>query len=58
MTLSENRAKSVMEFLIAQGISEKRLSAKGFGESKPKLPNSSAVNRAKNRRTEFLFIDQ
>jgi outer membrane protein OmpA-like peptidoglycan-associated protein/tetratricopeptide (TPR) repeat protein len=55
MSLSENRAKSVKKFLESCQIESARLSAKGFGETKPKLPNDSESNRAKNRRTEFLI---
>lgn len=56
LTLSDNRAKSVYEYLIAKGISASRLSYKGFGESKPVDTNETEVGRAMNRRTEFLVI--
>jgi outer membrane protein OmpA-like peptidoglycan-associated protein/tetratricopeptide (TPR) repeat protein len=55
LILSEDRSKGVREYLISQGIKSDRLSAKGFGETQPKLPNSSEVNRAKNRRTDFVI---
>lgn len=55
LVLSENRAKTVMNYLVSQGISQERLSAKGYGETKPKLPNNSTENRAKNRRTDFVI---
>lgn len=58
LVLSENRAKSVVEYLVSQGISKNRLSFKGFGESKPKVPNTTAEGRAKNRRTEFLLLSE
>ncbi len=58
LTLSENRAKQVMEYLIANGIEKTRLSSQGFGEKKPKVPNTDQENRAKNRRTEFLFVSE
>lgn len=51
--LSENRAKGVVAYLEEQGIAKNRLQAEGFGESKPKFPNTSEANRAKNRRTDF-----
>ena len=51
--LSERRAKSVMTYLIAGGIPSGQLSAKGYGESKPLVPNTTARNRARNRRIEF-----
>ena len=55
LILSENRAKSVMNYLVSMGVKAERLNAKGFGESKPKLPNTSDENRSQNRRTEFLI---
>jgi len=58
LKLSENRAKAVVEYLVQQGVSKERLTYQGFGESKPKFPNTSNENRAKNRRTEFLFVSQ
>lgn len=54
-TLSENRAKAAMDYLISKGISATRLKSEGYGESKPKVPNTSAENRAQNRRTDFLI---
>jgi len=44
-----------MNYLVEQGIDANRLNSKGFGESKPKLPNTSDENRAKNRRTDFVI---
>lgn len=58
LILSKNRAKAVMDFLVAKGIESSRLSSEGFGEKKPKLPNTSNQNRAKNRRTEFLLLSE
>lgn len=56
-TLSTNRAKSVYDYLIQQGqIDPKRLRYKGYGDSKPKVPNDTPENKAKNRRTEFKII--
>lgn len=54
LTLSANRAKSVFDYLITVGkINTQRLSYKGYGDTKPKVPNDSPENKAKNRRTEF-----
>lgn len=53
--LSANRAKGAMEYIASQGVSSSRLKSEGFGESKPKVPNNSEANRAKNRRTDFLI---
>jgi len=54
--LSQNRAKAVYDFLITHAIPAERLTYKGYGDSLPKLSNSIAENRAKNRRTEFKVI--
>ncbi|MBM3429726.1 MAG: hypothetical protein FJX99_01935 [Bacteroidetes bacterium] len=56
LLLSQNRANAVKDYLVNKGIEAERLKAIGFGESKPSVPNSNEVNRAKNRRTEFEFI--
>jgi len=58
MTLSKERAKNVYSFLVAQGISESRLSSKGFGMSNPLAGNKTEVGRAKNRRTEFVILEK
>ncbi len=52
--LSEDRAKSVKAALVELGIDESRLTVKGFGASKPVNDNSSAENKARNRRVEFV----
>ncbi len=52
--LSENRAKAVQQYLVNTGkIGVGRLSYRGYGDSRPKVPNDTAENKAKNRRTEF-----
>lgn len=55
MELSKNRANEVKKYLEKQGISNTRMTAQGFGETKPKLANTSEQNRAVNRRTDFLI---
>ena len=52
--LSEERAKAVVTKLVEMGITNDRLSAKGFGESKPLSDNHSPEGRANNRRVEFV----
>ena len=52
--LSENRAKAVREYLIKKGIAETRMTSNGYGDTKPVLPNTTAANKAKNRRVEFV----
>lgn len=56
LSLSEQRAKSVVNFLISKGITSNRLLSKGYGETKPLAPNDSDINRAKNRRTELKVL--
>jgi outer membrane protein OmpA-like peptidoglycan-associated protein len=53
LTLSNNRAKSVYDYLVGTGIAADRLSYKGYGDTVPKVPNTTAENKARNRRTEF-----
>lgn len=53
-TLSENRAESVMNAILAQGIDKSRLSSKGWGASKPIADNRTEEGRAKNRRVEIV----
>ena len=53
-TLSEERAKTVMDKLIEMGISAKRLKSTGWGESKPIGENDTAEGKANNRRVEFV----
>jgi outer membrane protein OmpA-like peptidoglycan-associated protein len=55
-TLSENRAKSVYDFLISGKIDPSRMVFKGYGKTQPIAPNDNDENRAKNRRTEFKII--
>lgn len=53
MKLSQNRADAVKNYLITKGVLLDTITAKGFGESKPLVPNDSDANREKNRRVEF-----
>ncbi len=55
LILSEERAEAVKKYLISLGVDESRLTSKGYGETMPKVENSSASNRAKNRRTDFVI---
>jgi outer membrane protein OmpA-like peptidoglycan-associated protein/flagellar hook assembly protein FlgD len=56
LALSEKRSKSVMDYLVSRGISAERLAFRGMGETAPFIPNTSAENRRRNRRVEFLLI--
>ncbi len=55
LELSEQRAQGVKDYLVSLGVAKARLTAKGFGETVPKVPNDSDTNRAMNRRTDFVI---
>lgn len=57
--LSDERAKAVMTYLIQkESIDASRLDAKGWGSEKPLASNDTEDGREKNRRVEFLVVDQ
>ena len=56
ITLSENRAKSVVNYLIGKGIVPGRLDWKGYGSTMPVGSNETESGRAKNRRTEIVIL--
>ncbi len=60
LNLSDRRAKSVMKWLVDRGgVDAKRLTAKGYGETKPLVtPEETDADREKNRRVEFLILEQ
>ena len=53
LKLSDARANSVMEYLVKQGVPQERISAKGYGMTRPIEDNKTKAGRAKNRRVEF-----
>ncbi len=53
-TLSENRAGSVRDYLVQQGVATNSVSARGFGNTLPVTSNDSAAGRQQNRRVELL----
>jgi outer membrane protein OmpA-like peptidoglycan-associated protein/tetratricopeptide (TPR) repeat protein len=55
LRLSQNRAKSVYNYLIANGITPLRLTYQGFGKALPVADNATEEGRAKNRRTVFVI---
>lgn len=54
--LSEDRAKAVMNYLVSKGISEKRITWKGYGGSKPIASNATEASKKLNRRVEFTIL--
>jgi OOP family OmpA-OmpF porin len=56
--LSEDRAKSVADYLAAQGIDRSRIEAAGFGDTRPVAPNLTARGRELNRRSEFIILER
>jgi OmpA-OmpF porin, OOP family len=62
MTLSANRARSVMEYILSKGIATKRIISQGYGETKPVAANANAdgtdnpEGRQLNRRVEFKIL--
>lgn len=56
--LSDDRANAVVTWLTSHGVAADRLAARGYGQTKPLVPNVTAQNRAKNRRVQFIIVDQ
>jgi outer membrane protein OmpA-like peptidoglycan-associated protein len=63
LLLSQRRAESTVKYLVNNGIAQQRLTAKGYGETKPIALNTNPdgsdnpVGRARNRRTEFKIVE-
>jgi outer membrane protein OmpA-like peptidoglycan-associated protein len=55
VTLSQQRAAAVVEFLKGRGIAAARLQAEGFGDARPLFPNTTPEGRQRNRRVEVLL---
>jgi outer membrane protein OmpA-like peptidoglycan-associated protein len=56
--LSEQRAESVRAFLVRAGVDPSRFETKGFGDTKPIGPNATEAGRKKNRRVQFIILEQ
>ena len=54
--LSDNRARSVMDYIVSKGIAAGRIRSQGYGETKPVAPNDTDSNRQLNRRVEFTIL--
>jgi outer membrane protein OmpA-like peptidoglycan-associated protein len=57
MQLSQERAEAVKAFLVRQGIQPVRLTAEGYGPTRPLGPNTTRAGRAANRRVEFRMME-
>ena len=57
LKLSENRAKSIFDYMTNEGVDPKRMEYKGFGPTHPLVPNDSEEGRATNRRVEIRLVD-
>lgn len=58
LTLSEDRAKAVVDFLRNRKVEKERITWKGYGETRPLVPNNSEEHRTLNRRVEFRVTDK
>ena len=57
MDLSQRRAATVVTWLTSHGVAADRLEPKGYGETRPLVPNTTGQNRQQNRRVEFVILD-
>jgi outer membrane protein OmpA-like peptidoglycan-associated protein len=55
LKLSGDRAQAVVDVLVKLGVDPLRVVAKGYGDTKPLLPNTTEANRAKNRRVQLMI---
>lgn len=53
ITLSQNRAEAVKSYIVSKGVDEKRITAKGYGDTKPVASNETPEGRAQNRRVDM-----
>jgi outer membrane protein OmpA-like peptidoglycan-associated protein len=56
LKLSQERINSVLNYLVTKGISKIRMTATGYGETKPIATNDTDEGRARNRRVEFMIV--
>lgn len=55
--LSEKRGEAAKRYLVRHGVASDRVTARGYGKTRPLVPNDSDENRAKNRRVEFKVTE-
>jgi outer membrane protein OmpA-like peptidoglycan-associated protein len=58
LRLSQARAQAVVDAISSHGVDASRMTAKGYGQEKPLVPNSTEANRAKNRRVQVMITEQ
>ena len=58
IVLSRERATSVKDYLLEQGIDPQALRVEGYGSSRPKYPNATDLGRQRNRRVEFIVVEE
>lgn len=56
--LSQNRAQAVVDALVRLGVNQTRLTAKGYGQDRPLVPNVTDFNRSRNRRVQLMIQGQ
>ncbi len=58
LTLSQDRINSVQQYLVGKGVNASRLTAKGYGKTKPVATNDTDEGRQQNRRVEFTIVSR
>jgi peptidoglycan-associated lipoprotein len=58
VALGERRAKSTMDYLVAQGVAASRITIVSYGEERPQCVESNEACWSKNRRARFLVKSQ
>jgi len=58
LKLSEDRAKAVVDYMVANGIDKSRLESKGYAFNQPIAPNDTPAGREQNRRVEFKVLSK
>ena len=60
VTLSQARADSVRSYIVRKypGLPANQFSVKGYGKTRPVVPNTNELNMAKNRRVEFVVLNK